>query len=242
MQANAVNGWREVLARIFAGLDAEYGLTPEWLVNPDTNRRLKLDYFFREIALAVRFVGLEGGERRRPKSDDEVAAEIQREQTRAAVCREHGVVLVSIDTDAEPRAGLRGLEMGLARASAQLAQSSTPHDRKLILMPRLSEARRRAGEFTPRLKDPRTLNLYAEMWRDRQSDLASQAPAKAPPARRRSYRVGMAVEHERFGPGQITGVEPEDGDIKVTVDFVQAGVRSFYASLLDDAKLRIVSK
>jgi len=242
MQANAVNGWREVLARIFAGLDAEYGLTPEWLVNPDTNRRLKLDYFFREIALAVRFVGLEGGERRRPKSDDEVAAEIQREQTRASVCREHGVVLVSIDPDAEPRAGLRGLEMGLARASAQLAQSSTPHDRKLILMPRLSEARRRAGEFTPRLKDPRTLNLYAEMWRDRQSDLASQAPAKAPPARRRSYRVGMAVEHERFGPGQITGVEPEDGDIKVTVDFVQAGVRSFYASLLDDAKLRIVSK
>jgi hypothetical protein len=231
-----------VLARIFAGLDAEYGLTPAWLVNPDTNRRLKLDYFFREIALAVRFVGLEGGERRRPKSDDEVAAEIQREQTRAAVCREHGVVLVSIDPDAEPRAGLRGLEMGLARASAQLAQSSTPHDRKLILMPRLSEARRRAGEFTPRLKDPRTLNLYAEMWRDRQSDLASQAPAKAPPARRRSYRVGMAVEHERFGPGQITGVEPEDGDIKVTVDFVQAGVRSFYASLLDDAKLRIVSK
>src|SRR5512136_1154982 len=100
MQANTVNGWREVLARIFAGLDAEYGLTPDWLVNPDTNRRLKLDYFFREIAFAVRFVGLEGGERRRPKSDDEVAAEIQREQTRAAVCREHGVVLVSIDPDA----------------------------------------------------------------------------------------------------------------------------------------------
>jgi hypothetical protein len=199
--------------------------------------------FFGDIAVAVRFVGLEGGERRRPKSDDEVAAEVQREQARAAVCREHGVVLVSIDPDAEPRAGLRNLEMGLARASSQLAQSSsTPHDRKLILMPRLSEARRRAGEFTPRLKDPRTLNLYAEMWRDRQADLASQAPAKALPIRRRSYRAGMAVEHQRFGPGQITAVEPEDGDIKVTVDFVQAGVRCFYASLLDDAKLRIVSK
>jgi hypothetical protein len=80
------------------------------------------------------------------------------------------------------------------------------------------------------------------MWRDRQADLVAQAPAKAPPARRRSYRVGMAVVHERFGSGQITAVQPEDGDIKVTVDFVEAGVRSFYASLLDDAKLRIVSK
>ena len=185
MQANAVNGWREVLARVFAGFDAEYGLTPEWLVNPDTNRRLKLDYFFRDIAVAVRFIGLEGTERRRPKADDEVASEAQREQARAAVCKEHGVVLVSIDPDAEPRAGLRGLEMGLARASAQLAQSSIPHAKKQALMPRLSEARRRAGEFTLRLKDPRTLNLYAEMWRDRQADLAAQAPgqgaARPPP-------------------------------------------------------------
>ena len=241
MQANAVNGWREVLARVFTGLDAEYGLTPEWLINPDTNRRLKLDYFFPDIALAVRFIGLEGTERRRPKADDEVATEARREQTRAAVCKEHGVVLVSIDPDAEPRAGLRGLEMGLARASAQLAQSSISHARKQALMPRLSEARRRAGEFTLRLKDPRTLNLYAEMWRDRQAELAAQSPVKAAPARRRTYRVGMSVEHERFGPGQITEVLPEEGDIKVTVDFVEAGMRSFYASLLDDTKFRIGS-
>ena len=242
MQANSVNGWREVLARVFAGFDAEYGLTPEWLVNPGTNRRLKIDYFFRDIAVAVRFVGLEGGGRRRPKTDDEVASETQREQARAAVCKEHGVVLVSIDPDGEPRTGLRDLEMGLARASAQLAQSSIPHERKQALMPRLSEARRRAGEFTPRLKDPRVLNLYAEMWRDRQADLVTQAPARTPPPRPRSYRVGMAVEHERFGPGQVIGVQPEDGDVKVTVDFVQAGVRSFYASLLDGTKLRVVSK
>jgi PcrA/UvrD tudor domain len=242
MQANAVNGWREVLARVFAGFDAEYGLMPEWLVNPGTNRRLKLDYFFRDIAVAVRFVGLEGGGRRRPKTDDEVASETQREQARAAVCKEHGVVLVSIDPDGEPRTGLRDLEMGLARASAQLAQSSIPHERKQALMPRLSEARRRAGEFTLRLKDPRVLNLYAEMWRDRQADLVAQAPSRMPPPRPRSYRVGMAVEHERFGPGQVIGVQPEDGDVKVTVDFVEAGVRSFYASLLDGTKLRVLHK
>jgi hypothetical protein len=241
MQANTVNGWREVLARVFAGFDAEYGLTPDWLVNPDTNRRLKLDYFFRDIAVAVRFVGLEGADRTRRKSDDEVASEARREEARAAVCKAHGVVLISIDPDGEPRAGLRDLEMGLARASAQLAQSSITHQRKQGLMPRLSEARRRAGEFTPRLRDPRTLNLYAEMWRDRQADLATQVPARMPHIRPRTFRVGMAVEHERFGPGQVVGVQPEDGDVKVTVDFATAGVRSFYASLLDAAKFQIVS-
>jgi hypothetical protein len=242
MQANAVNGWREVLARVFAGFDAEFGLTPEWLVNPETNRRLKLDYFFREIAVAVRFIGLEGAGRRRRKSDDELASDAQREQNRAAVCRQHGVVLISIDPDGEPRSGLRDLEMGLARASAQLAQSSVSHEAKLALMPRLSQARRRAGEFTPRLGSPEDLNRYAEMWWDRQADLATQAPARTSPIRPRVYRVGMAVVHERFGPGQITGVQPEDGDVKVTVDFVEAGVRSFYASLLDGTKLRVLHK
>ena len=59
MQPNLINGWREVLARIFDGFETEYGVTPEWLVNPDTNRRLKLDCLFPDVGVAVRFVGLE---------------------------------------------------------------------------------------------------------------------------------------------------------------------------------------
>ena len=31
MQPNLINGWREVLARIFDGFETEYGVTPEWL-------------------------------------------------------------------------------------------------------------------------------------------------------------------------------------------------------------------
>ena len=71
MQPNLMNGWREVLARIFDGFETEYGVTPEWLVNPDTNRRLKLDCLFPDVGVAVRFVGLEGNTKRR-KSDQEV--------------------------------------------------------------------------------------------------------------------------------------------------------------------------
>lgn len=232
MQANLVNGWREVLARVFEGFDIEYGVTPEWLVNPDTNRRLKLDYLLPEISVAVRFVGLEGNTRRQRKSDEEVASEEEREQARAAVCRAHGVVLVSIDPDGEPRTALRNLEMGLARASAQTAQADIPHTRKQKLMPLLSQARRRAGEFTTRLTTPQKLNLYAEMWWDRQAALAAETTVHRPVPPAAHYEVGMAVWHERFGEGSVIAVGPDAGDTKITVEFVEAGQRSFYASLV----------
>lgn len=240
MQANVLNGWREVLARVFAGFAVEYGTTPAWLVNPETNRRLKLDYFFPEIALGVRFVGLDGAGRRRPKSEEELAAEAQREEARAAACRKHGVVLVSIDPDGEPRATLRGLEMALARASAHLAQGPAPQAQKQALMPRLSQARQRVGELTGRLRSSQDLQQFAEMWWERQASLAAPAPATSG-VPKRSYRVGMRVDHARYGPGQVTAVEPEGGDVKVTVEFAAAGVRTFYASLLDEARLRVLA-
>ena len=44
----------------------------------------------------------------------------------------------------------------------------------------------------------------------------------------------MDVYHQKFGPGQVTAVEPAGGDVQVTVDFVEAGVRTFAASLVSD--------
>lgn len=233
MQANLVNGWREVLARVFDGFDTEYGVMPEWLVNPETHRRLKLDNLYPDINVAVRFIGMEGTQRKQRKSDEEVLAEQEREAARAAVCRAHGVILVSIDPDGEPRIALRNLEMGLARAAAQLAQNTAvPHERKQKLMPQVSIARRRTGEFTAKLTPPEKLNIYAEMWWDRQATLTAQ-PAEPPKATRaQPYRIGMEVAHERFGPGQITDIAPDGNDLIITVDFPEAGVRTFYASLV----------
>jgi hypothetical protein len=239
MQANYVNGWREVLARIFAGFDPDLNVMPEWLVNPETHRRLKLDYLYREFGLAVRFVGLEAPGRKRRKSDQEEMTETAREDARAAVCREHGVVLVSIDPDEEPRTALRNLETGLSRAASQLALSRISHGEKQRLMPMLSQARRRAGEFTTRLTSPEKLNLYAEMWWDRQAELSAKAPAVRPPKVVLSYEVGMDVQHTRFGMGQVTAVEPDMGDTKVTVQFDDASIRTFYASLVSDKLLPV---
>lgn len=241
MQANTINGWREVLARVFDGFEVEMGLTPEWLVNPETNRRLKLDYFYPEIGVAVRFAGLDGVSRRTRKSDEEVDAEARREDARAAVCREHGVALISINPEQEPRTVVRGLEMGLARASSQVARSAMPHDRKQGLMPRISEARRRAGEFTTKLTVPERLNLYAEMWRDREASLAAQKPLPVQSLSEKTYRPGMRVFHDRFGSGLVMAVAPEGNDIMVTVAFDDGAERGFYASLVAGTKLQVIT-
>ena len=91
MQPNLLNGsGAECLARIFDGLVTEYGVMPEWLINPDTGRRLKLDCLYPDINVAVRFIGLQGTERKsRRESDEEVAGEEEREAARSAVCRAH---------------------------------------------------------------------------------------------------------------------------------------------------------
>ena len=63
--------WQEILAQVFEGFEYEKDIAPEWLTNPATGRRLKLDRLYPEIGVAVRFVGGQvKGQRRR--SDQEV--------------------------------------------------------------------------------------------------------------------------------------------------------------------------
>ncbi|MGL4956059.1 MAG: ATP-dependent helicase [Bacteroidales bacterium] len=49
-------------------------------------------------------------------------------------------------------------------------------------------------------------------------------------------KVGVTVEHERFGRGEIIGIEDVGGDVKVSVDFELAGKKNL---LLKYAKLRL---
>ena len=92
----AMNGWREILARVFDGFTAQPNVTPDWLVNPTTNRRLKLDLYYPEAGFAVRFIGLQAKGQRR-QSDWEALEEQQREQSRVDLCRANDVQLLLID-------------------------------------------------------------------------------------------------------------------------------------------------
>src|SRR3954469_13383430 len=76
-----INGWREMLARILKGFTAQENVSRDWLVNPATKRRPKIDLFSPEANLAFRFIGLTAKGQGR-QSEWEVMEEEQRDQTR----------------------------------------------------------------------------------------------------------------------------------------------------------------
>lgn len=235
----ALNAWREALARIFEGFAEQDNVSPTWLVNPSTNRRLKLDKFYPEIAVAVRFKGLTAKGQGR-KSDLEILEEEARERTRAELCRRHGVHLATIDLNEDPVKQLEGLLGVLARASRSLAQSDRPAEEKARWMPALAAARSRAEQLRSRLaKDPeQMLETLAAAWRDREANLALQlrsASASSPEAAVAVVlKPGQRVRHVRFGEGVITHIQGEGPEAMVAILFDAADERTFRADLLAD--------
>ena len=137
-----IMAWREILARTMQGFAVETDVSPAWLVNPATNRRLKLDLLYPEVGLAVRFVGLTA--KGQPKQSDwEQQEEAQRDQTREELCRQHGVELFLLDADyPHPGEQFQRLRTILSRLSRTLAQGDRPNQDKQTLMPRLAEGAR----------------------------------------------------------------------------------------------------
>jgi hypothetical protein len=235
-----IMAWREILARTMQGFSVEIDVSPAWLVNPATNRRLKLDQLYPQAGLAVRFVGLTA--KGQPKQSDwELQEEAQRDQTREELCRQQGVELFLLDPDhPHPNEQLQRLRTILSRLSRTLAQGGRPGQDKLVIMPLLAEARGQLDEITRRVKRPEDLALFAELWRDREtaSIVAAQQPSP-PAAKGRSARPlrlveGARVQHERFGPGIVQFIDPDGSDPKVAILFDTGEQRTFLASLVGD--------
>jgi len=234
-----MNAWREILARIFDGLTAQDNVSPAWLINPATKRRLKLDKLYPEVGIAIRFMGLMAKGQGR-QSDWEVMETEQRDQTRHELCRQHGVELVLVDPADDPLKQLDNLTQHLARASRVLAQGERAMNEKQIWMPMLSEIRNRAGKVRSLVgKNPEQMMAsLAERWRDREAGLVAQLSQSEPkPVAKRkngkvpTYIVGQRVRHERFGEGVITKAIPA-GEISILFDAAQE--RTFLAELVHD--------
>lgn len=240
----ALNGWREILARVFEGFTAQTNVSPEWLVNPATRRRLKLDYYYPEAGIAARLVGLTAKGQPR-QSDWEALEDEQRDQTRAELCRQNGVQLFLIDPLEDPVKQIDTLTRLLSRASRTLAQSNRPDRDKARWMPLLAEARERTATLRSRIdKAPEQMmaNL-AESWRDRE---AGPPPAPKPPpvpavkaVAVGKLKAGRRVAHERFGPGVITARSDNGAEAKITILFDGEQERTFLLALVQD-KLRIL--
>ena len=88
--ATNILGWREILARVMDGFQCQEDVSPAWLVNPATNRPLKLNQLYPQVGLAIRFVGLTAKGQPR-QSDDEAQTEAERDEIRAELCRQNEV-------------------------------------------------------------------------------------------------------------------------------------------------------
>ena len=229
-------GWNEILARVFEGFTVEKNASPDWLINPATKRKLKLDYLYPDIGVAVRFVGMKAKGQRR-KSDWEELEDQSRDEVRRELCRVNGVDLALIDpTDPFPSEQIRKLQIILGTASRRLAKAKR-FKGKAALMEQLNQARKRLDEISRHVKKPEDLAAYAESWRDREANAIADLRNTTPDKPKRTIKperlkVGQKVKHSHFGVGVVTAIEKEEDDATVTIDFVKAGERKFALSLL----------
>lgn len=241
----SMNAWREVLARVFDGLEMQPNVSPEWLINPATRRRLKLDYLYPSVGVAVRLTGLTAkGQRRR--SDWELLEDQQRDQTRAELCRLNGIQLAVLDPFDEPAKQMDGLLRVLSRATRLTAQTGRASKKKQAAMDALAGATATANQLRVSLaqKPDQMIATLAEAWRDREAGLATELqqassatkkkPSRAQQRKLQALESGQRVVHTRFGDGVITQVSGEGADRQVTILFDADRERTFLASLLAD--------
>ncbi|MCB0196921.1 MAG: hypothetical protein KDJ65_33545 [Anaerolineae bacterium] len=220
-----VNAWREIFARIFEGVNTQFNITPDWLINPATKRRLKLDMVYTNLGIAVRFEGLRGKQQRRRLSLEEEEQLRTRQDARVDVCQEHGIQLIVVNTSTDkPRDIFQNIDTALGRANRNVT------DEKIGQM--LKACRLTASKFSRKITKPADLKIYAELWQDRLYQVPEASNDSNGGDEPIDLVVGMEVEHEKFGPGVVVSISPNQDDTFVTIDFITAGQKTLAASLI----------
>ncbi len=229
-----VNALKEILARIFDGFEVEYNVSPNWLINPKTHRKLKLDLLYPEIGLAVRFQGLRAKQQRAPKTRQEIFESRKRDDIRRQLCAANGVSLATLNLNTDKfHKVFKELETAMSRASNRLKRDETRAPAEtLALLDSLGQARSKVRQFRQKIRTDKDWGLYNELWRDRQY-LAAE-PDAAPVAPAPALSEGMLVEHSHFGLGEVVSLSSSGDDTLVTIRFEEGDTRTFMASLLGD--------
>lgn len=239
----AMNAWREILARTLDGFEVQDNVSPDWLINPATKRKLKLDRYYPDLSIAVRFVGLTAKGQKR-QSDWEALETEQRDQTRVELCKMNGVQLAVIDPLEDPVKQLDRYARIIQKAHELASESPRPKKR----VTQLKKAKRTLSDMRGRMsKNPdQVIASLAESWRDRETSMAASLQAsgadtlkpKKGAAKRikaiKSLSLSQRVEHDRFGAGVITGIGDSDADPTISILFDGAEQKTFLASLVLD--------
>jgi len=229
--------WREILLRIFEGFGVRKDTSPEWLVNPNTGRPLKLNYLFPDIHVGVRLEGLRSRRQRQGPDELERMQQEQRERAREDLCASHGIHLLRFDVYDTPKDIFRAIQATLAWAMRQTAKAEIDPNEKLRRMEQLRQARRRYEEIRQSVRSSQNLQTWAELWIDRmyRETRSDSIPRPRGPLPR--YALNMRVRHPSFGTGRVIGLSDENGDQIVTVRFDSGDEKQFLAQLVVD-KLR----
>lgn len=227
------NAWRELLVRIFEDFDSQENQQPAWLINPDTNRPLKLNVVYPEIGLAIRFLGLKPGQRRSRLSLEEELQAKQRERARDQLCAAHGLSLITLEVNnPEPRQVFAALELGLSQVSRRVRDDlNRPTAEREALREQVSQARSKVSRLSRQIFEEKDLQPYFALWQDRQFKKYQSDPQAAPPPAPK-LEVGMLVDHEIFGLGSIEQLSPSGEDALVSISFESGETRTFLASIL----------
>ena len=246
----SISAWREILAQTLGDCPAQDNVSPSWLVNPATRRRLKLDRYYPDVGLAIRFVGLTAKGQKR-QSEWEILETEQRDQTRAELCRLNGVQLAIIDPAEEP---LKQLDQFMHTLSRTQKTTPPPAPKRKAAMSRaavqttLQKALHTASALRSRMaKNPeQVMATLAECWRDRetgmikdlsqsQADLAAKSTRGSKKKALRNLAVGQTVEHERFGVGQIVELDGSGAEQRISILFqANEQPRTFLLDLVRD--------
>lgn len=243
----SMNAWNEFLARILDRFEVKHNFSPEWLVNPGTKRRLKLDRYYPDAGIAIRFAGL-SAKGQKQQSDWEVLENQQRDQIREELCKMNSVYLAVIHPVGDPIEQIDKILSTLRRAKASAEKEKKKSARNL------EKALLQGRELRSRVnRDPeQMMATLAEGWRDRETNIVANLHSSLPNNGSKPKKGGQKIDlkrlkprdqvvHERFGPGEIQTISGEGDEAMITITFENAETerqsKTFMASLVAD-KLR----
>lgn len=160
--SQAASAWQEIVERVLGRFHAVENAAPDWLVDVETGHRFKVDRLYPELGIAIRF-------RAASSAADELSEEAIRDETRARLCRQAGIALVTIDADGTtPHRVLSELRRALSAAARRVAQQPVAQDAKRALLPRVAESKAVCQDIMAQVSEPEDLLSFAQAWEDRQ--------------------------------------------------------------------------
>lgn len=220
----SMNAWNEILARILDDFESQNNVSPDWLINPATKRKLKLDRYYPDAGIAIRFAGLTAKGQKR-QDDWQVMEDQQRDQTRVELCKMHDVYLAVLDPIDDPLKQVDKIANSLRRA-----KKSAEGKRRVLA--RLEKAMSNASDLRSRIaRNPeQMMATLAEGWRDREirmlNELHSASATNGNGSKRRGRKINVAklkpgdtIRHERFDQGEILEISGDGDDATITIQF-----------------------